>query len=112
MRIFLGLLIIELLVMAAIAQHGHWTDRYFTVNEQGTKVKCCDVGRDCVPYPFRVLSQSKEAVTLEVDGEPVTIPQHSFHQSEEPYDYICRRVPTAPPTALNNIRCAFLAPGG
>lgn len=87
--------------------HGHWIDHYF----DASGVQCCAVGSDCVALPTRILAQTSEQATVEIDGQSYQIPQHSLHLSEDTHDWVCWTRGGWGAAPVQQPRCIFIAPG-
>jgi hypothetical protein len=87
------------------ATHGSWMDHYFSANA----APCCGL-RDCRKAHVRVIKPLESWIILEVDGITITIPEKSFHASEDLADYWCA-VHNDEQISSDNTRCVFLAIG-
>ena len=98
-------LLLLLLATIAYASHGGWMDAY----RDADGIRCCGQ-LDCLPTHARVLAQTADVATVEVDGLVVAIPAKALHASETNEDYWCARR-TDRPLSQDNIRCVFIAVG-
>lgn len=97
----------SVMIRSAEAAHGSWHDHY----HDARGMLCCFAAQDCQPSHVRVVGQTAQEVLLEVDGTPVTIPQGSFHLSEDTRDWVCWRGRRHETVTQDAIRCVFIAPG-
>ena len=104
--IMLLLFLVLIWVQNLSAQHGHWTDRY----SSASGMSCCGQ-RDCFPVHARLLGQTGEHATVEVNGTVLELPVRSVHTSEDMQDYLCTMGREDPITSATT-RCLFLAVGG
>jgi len=96
----------------ATAHDGAWMDKYWYWSEEdGIRRQCCGP-RDCIPVRARLVAQSRDRVTVEINGVILTMSPKSIHQSEELSDYACFILRDGQHVVEQGlVRCLFLTPG-
>ena len=106
--IWWGGVVLALWWCVALAEHTedtNWTRLY----KSADGVSCCNMGVDCKEAPVRILGIEGEVMTVEVDGEVVTLKSGSVHQSPTMRSFYCVKFGAKPTT--DGIRCVFWAIG-
>lgn len=88
------------------ATHHGWEDNYRSANH----TRCCAANQDCLIVRARLLSQDDTTTAVEIEGNLVTLPAQSVHQSEDLDDWACL-IKVDKGFAQDNICCLFIAAG-
>ncbi len=113
-KLFLSFLVVLILIgLSTFLTLGHaehtpdtfWTHRY----TGASNVPCCSIGVDCKIGQIRIVKIDGDMAIVEIDGNEVTLPQASVHQSETMQSYYCVRFGEKPTT--ESVRCIFWAIG-
>ena len=105
MRFILGSVILLFICISWSDAHDFWASKY----RDRYGIICC-TEKDCRPVKARILAQTADTVTAEIDGITVHIPAQSVHTSETTEDWWCARG-YGPAISEGNTRCLFIASG-
>src|SRR5262249_13679223 len=103
--VYIAIIIGLIAVKLAFGQHGHWIDSY--KNSMGNS--CCG-RRDCQIVHARMMEQTAETTTVEVNGVVIHMPVRSVHVSEDENDWFCTNY-IEEKIAEKNARCLFISSG-